>query len=275
MQNVGEVVDYRRILDMDTPNDRPLFLITIDDGWRDNYEYALPILRKHHAPALIFLATAAIESGDIFWPEDLVTKTHHAVQSGKGTQVRSALTDLHPASTDASDDSQLATWTESWVEALKLLGDEERKRCIADYYRRIGVELAPLRGQVMSWDEIREMHASGIDFGSHTHTHKILKGASAAEMERELTLSRNIITAQLDTPIDTFCYPNARYTGTEGPLLTRCGYRYSFRIDNLSFKHYSDAHYVPRFMVYEDIAVNPAYFKLRLLEMPLYKGPRE
>ncbi|HYA41275.1 MAG TPA: polysaccharide deacetylase family protein, partial [Syntrophobacteraceae bacterium] len=41
--------------------------ITFDDGFRDNYEKAYPILKRYNAPATIFVAAGYIESGDIPW----------------------------------------------------------------------------------------------------------------------------------------------------------------------------------------------------------------
>ena len=274
MLNIGKVVDYSQIMDFTISNDRPLFALTFDDGWMDNYTYGLPILKHFNVPATIFLATEAIDSGFIFWPQDIATKTQHLLSEGGVESVTAAIRNSLPEKRLSAwpGPSEIMQLVESWIEALKLVSDTEREQRISAFYRYLGLSKTPLSGFIMGWGELREMQKYNISFGSHTHRHTILKGGSQKLIEYELIKSRDLINEKLQTEVDSFCYPNGRYSGKEGVILARCGYRYGFRLDNTSLQHSIDVFYIPRFLVSERKATNPTFFKLCLLEAPFYKS---
>jgi peptidoglycan/xylan/chitin deacetylase (PgdA/CDA1 family) len=73
---------------------------------------------------------------------------------------------------------------------------------------RPGERLPPHAGRPMlSWEEIREMEASGVDFGAHTLTHPELPSLSPREMEREILDSKRVIEDELSRPVTSFAYP--------------------------------------------------------------------
>lgn len=276
MRSVGEIVDYHRLLNFGVPNDRPLFALTFDDGWRDTYEVAFPLLQRLNVPALVFLVSGAMDTGGLFWPEDVVTKTHWLARSMTERKLLTALRDTWPEPVPSQRflRGSPASVAEAWVEALKLLPLAQRTERIADYYDRIGADEAPLHGYLMTWEQARIMQAAGIVFGSHTHTHRILKGLPDADIRYEAESSKRIIADQLQAPVDALCYPNARYNGREGRILAGSGYRYAFRIDGHAVTAGDDHFYVPRFLVSEQAAVSEDYFRLHLAEAPLFAGRR-
>jgi hypothetical protein len=64
---------------------------------------------------------------------------------------------------------------------------------------------------MLSWDEIREMHASdSIGFGAHTLTHPDLTKLAPARVESEICDSKSIIEDALCAPVVSFAYPYGR-----------------------------------------------------------------
>jgi peptidoglycan/xylan/chitin deacetylase (PgdA/CDA1 family) len=61
--------------------------------------------------------------------------------------------------------------------------------------------------RVMSWAELREVQANGIQIGSHTATHPILRNLSLDNVEMEIKKSKQDIEQNLGPPITSFSYP--------------------------------------------------------------------
>jgi peptidoglycan/xylan/chitin deacetylase (PgdA/CDA1 family) len=61
----------------------------------------------------------------------------------------------------------------------------------------------------LSWNEVRELHRAGMQFGSHTVTHPVLKQISHSELEAELGDSKQAIEQELGVGVTSFAYPYA------------------------------------------------------------------
>ena len=66
---------------------------------------------------------------------------------------------------------------------------------------------ASLHSRPITWPEIIEMAASGINFGSHTVSHPNLTRVSEDDLHRELTESKAVLESRLQQPIETIAYP--------------------------------------------------------------------
>lgn len=67
------------------------------------------------------------------------------------------------------------------------------------------------RSRLMSWNEIKELHKHGIEFGAHSLTHPDLTEISLAEVERELVESKAIIEDKLGGAVEMFAYPYGKF----------------------------------------------------------------
>lgn len=76
----------------------------------------------------------------------------------------------------------------------------------------------------LSWDQIRTLHESGMEIGSHSISHPDLTARSTAEARREIVESREILETQLDTPVQSFCYPIGAYNPDIAAMVHEAGY---------------------------------------------------
>ena len=74
------------------------------------------------------------------------------------------------------------------------------------------VQLPPFDGrEMLTWSQIREMHAWGVAFGAHTLTHPDLTCLSDGRVEKEVRDSKAIIEDNLGSSVLSFAYPKGRY----------------------------------------------------------------
>jgi peptidoglycan/xylan/chitin deacetylase (PgdA/CDA1 family) len=86
--------------------------------------------------------------------------------------------------------------------------------------------------ECLTWREIRELRAQGIQFGSHTVSHPVLYEGSWNEIENELLFSKKKLEQELEAKVTDFAYPYAfpqqdqRFTTGFRKLLQEQGYRH-------------------------------------------------
>ncbi len=159
--------------------------ITFDDGYRDNYTNAFPLLRELGLPATIFLATDALDRGALLW-HDRVFDAFHRTRRKEAR---------------ASFSSELAR--------LRRMSPQDRDRRIAALLEELGVESNGASGwEKLSWREAREMASQGISFGAHTIDHPILTCVSEEEARRQIRESKDRIEKELGSKVTMFAYPN-------------------------------------------------------------------
>jgi peptidoglycan/xylan/chitin deacetylase (PgdA/CDA1 family) len=177
-------------------------IVTFDDGYKDNYMEAFPILKKYKIPATIFLTTGYIETDNVFWWNII---GYILCNTRLKTIELEGFGDISPPPKENMFYSLRMTY-----QKFKRIPDEKKKRLIELLIQKSGVDVPKDFGKnlMLSWDNIREMNENGIDFGAHTVTHSILTNLPLSQAKFEIVESKKILEKKLDKPVTSFCYPN-------------------------------------------------------------------
>lgn len=197
--------------------------ITIDDGYRDSYEIAYPLLLKYRVPATLFVATAFTDQKAWLWTDKMRYLMAHTPLTEfstqlKGRTIRAALTDTHTRRLTADKVTAI----------LKTMPEEHKEEALKRLATMLGVVLPaqpPAEYGAITWAQAREMDREGIEIGSHTVSHPILPNTSNDQLETELIESKARLEAELARKVTLFCYPNGRNDARVQRATALAGYR--------------------------------------------------
>jgi peptidoglycan/xylan/chitin deacetylase (PgdA/CDA1 family) len=105
----------------------------------------------------------------------------------------------------------------------------------------------------LDWAQVRELHASGMDIGSHTYGHPSLARLGRHEVELELARSKSVIGERLGCEIDLLAYPfgkpKVHFTRTTIDIARATGYRIAAAVIFRGVQASDSRFAVPRFFV--------------------------
>jgi peptidoglycan/xylan/chitin deacetylase (PgdA/CDA1 family) len=176
---------------------------TLDDGYRDNRDHALPVLREFDAPCTVYAVSDFAEgTGRLWWVAlEMAIARANAIEveiGGAATRFDTAT----PAAKQFAFD-RLHDWLRS------LPGEHDVQREISALCRRHGVdESAICRELCMSWDELKLFADDPlVTIGAHTVTHCNLARQSEENALHELSISRRRLEEVLGRPVLHLAYP--------------------------------------------------------------------
>jgi sugar transferase (PEP-CTERM/EpsH1 system associated) len=206
-------------------------LVTFDDGYRDNYLYAYPILKKYGIPATIFVATQHIDTGLPFWwdwfsegflklarfggKEDL-DQILEKVSSAQATNI--------PVPSDGFN--AFRTFTDALVRRVRNLPLQPRQNVfglLQEMLQRLDISLGEER-IILSWEEIREMQANGIEIGSHSDSHIFMDESDPNIIMQNLKTSYERIREMTGRQPTAISYPGGRIAPGQEELVREIGF---------------------------------------------------
>jgi len=176
--------------------------ITFDDGYRDNFTHALPILKEFRIPATIFLATGFIGTGEMPWYDKVCLAFKLTVQKALHLDRPGATTG--PLRTE----QERVMLMQQTLDVLRVMDEASRNDLMDELFRalRVPKELA-LPNFMLNWDEVRQMKAQNISFGAHTVTHPVLSQVKSNRLHKEIAASKKTIEEKLQNEVIHFAYP--------------------------------------------------------------------
>jgi peptidoglycan/xylan/chitin deacetylase (PgdA/CDA1 family) len=192
---------HRRLIERDFS--RRFACFTFDDGYRDNRDFALPVMREFGAPFTVYVASDFAEgSGRLWWValERLIAKAS-SIEIGTG-EAAARLDASTPAAKRATFD-HLHDWLRS------LPSEQDLRREITALCASHGVdETAICRELCMSWDELKRFAGDPlVTIGAHTITHCNLARQTEGSAGHEMATSRARIEGVLQRPVVHLAYP--------------------------------------------------------------------
>ena len=182
---------------------RRFAVLTFDDGYRDNAEYAWPILKRHGAPATLFVPSSFADGDGVLWWIELeraiaLSDTIALDMDGESRRF--------DTSTDAGKDDAFDTiyW---WLRGLP--DEADARRVCRELAVGAGVDVASIcRELCMDWDELAKFAAHRlITIGSHTRCHCMLSKLSDQSVRDEMRLGAERIEEKLGIKPLHFAYP--------------------------------------------------------------------
>jgi peptidoglycan/xylan/chitin deacetylase (PgdA/CDA1 family) len=224
-------------------------LFTLDDGYKDNLQYALPVFRRHNCAFTVYAAPRIAEGTCELWWRGL-----EAVIA-KADRLDLSLGDFLFRAETRNEPSKWAAWhaLAPRVQTMPEYGQRDWIRRAADKH---DVDLNALcRNAAMTWDELRLMAKEPLaTIGAHTLNHYNLGKLPEADARREIIESGKQIESELGRKVEHFAYPYGNKDAA-GPrefrLAREAGYSSAVvtRLGTVSAGHVNHLHALPRIMV--------------------------
>lgn len=203
-------------------------LITFDDGYRDNFETAFPLLRAHGLPATFFLATSLVGTNCVPWWD----RAAYVLRTARRRRFL-----LHyPKRLGVDLDQQgFEVALKAVLQLFKQPGNIDHSRFFLELREAArGDSPAPVMRRFLDWEEAHELLRRGMSIGSHTHTHPIVSRLSPEAQREELAVSRDLLASRLGVRPLALAYPfgSLSMSPQAASLARELGYRAAFCFDH-------------------------------------------
>jgi peptidoglycan/xylan/chitin deacetylase (PgdA/CDA1 family) len=269
---VLSIDEFAERLQQDRPLPPSACVVTFDDGWKDNFSNALPILRAHNLPSLVFLPFDYIGNGCLFWQETLVHLLIRVVNEtrrdpSRRDEFKALLDDVGLAWLLESEQRDLRLPIIEAVSAQKQLGRERIDALAGTLATKLGVRLDQLStvDGFIDWSQVEEMRRHGVSFGGHGVKHHLLTMVSGACADDEIRGSKEALERSLKPTVATFSYPNGYHTSEIAAKVKEVGYALAFVAQGGPVERGDDRWTLKRVNIHQTVTDTGPLFLARLV----------
>lgn len=214
--------------------------ITFDDGYADNAEVALPILRRHGIPATFFISTGYLNGGIMF--NDRVIETVRRLAADVADFPGLGIRQVDTLARRRAVAFEL-------ISMLKYRSIGERQEYLDRLIERSGITLPG--DLMMTTQQVRKLADAGMELGGHTVNHPILSGLDLRSARAEIEGGRAALEEMTGQAVRTFAYPNGipgkDYTTEHARLVAEMGFDAAVSTARGAARRGSDLFQLPRF----------------------------
>jgi peptidoglycan/xylan/chitin deacetylase (PgdA/CDA1 family) len=223
---------------------RPV-LITFDDGHANNLRFALPVLQQEQITAVCLVLTGELGLSRQTWFED----AYYRLMFSKVQNWSLRNSEFCPLETGP----QRVAACGRFFTLCRTLSEAEQEQELQSLQSQLPVTLDGELGgrfEFLSPDDVRRLSENGIEIGSHTVTHPILRALEAENARREIADSKSALERLLGKPVRAFAYPfgspGLDFMPRDEALVHECGYSMAFAGEGGFVTRSSDQFALPR-----------------------------
>lgn len=199
--------DLHHALTVEKPKQK-FVVFTFDDGYRDNYTNAYPILKKYNVPFCIYVTTNFPDQKAILWwyllEDFLIEKTSVNFHwEGKDYQISTKTISEKEGAFDEIRTLINQSFSKGrFLEMLDVVFGKKE----SDY-------LSYVKKMAMSWEEIKLISQDPlVTIGAHTVNHFPLTRLDPNDLEFEISESKELLEKNIKKPVEHFAYPFGKIT---------------------------------------------------------------
>lgn len=241
---------------------KPYAVLTADDGYKDNRDCALPILKKYNVPLAIYIVSDySSHEGEMWWfaLEDIIRENSSIKNPYNEGQVLEAIT---------TEQKYRAFDTIYWP--MRRDNQHEQRKTIRKMAEDYKYDLDALtKNLVMDWEELRELNKEPlITLAAHTKSHFAIARVSEEEGAEQIQIGMDKMEQELGERATHFSFPygsncaansrdfeNVKKFGFKTAVTTRKAVLYKEHKDHMMALprvslngEYQSAHYIKTFL---------------------------